>query len=34
VITAFEVWLQDRLGAEGVRQLRRNLHLILEADIP
>jgi DNA-binding MarR family transcriptional regulator len=34
VITAFEAWLHDRLGADGVRLLRRDLGLILAADLP
>jgi DNA-binding MarR family transcriptional regulator len=34
VITAFEVWLDEQLGADGVARLRHDLHLILEADIP
>jgi DNA-binding MarR family transcriptional regulator len=34
VIAAFDDWLEDRLGRDGVRLLRRNLHLILEAEIP
>lgn len=34
VITAFDRWLVERLGAEEVAQLRRNLRLILDAPIP
>jgi DNA-binding MarR family transcriptional regulator len=34
VITAFEVWLDEQLGADGIARLRHDLHLILEADFP
>lgn len=34
VIAAFDAWLEDQLGARGVARLRRDLHLILEADLP
>lgn len=34
VITAFERWLDERLGADEVGRLRRNLRLILEAPVP
>jgi DNA-binding MarR family transcriptional regulator len=33
VIAAFDASLADRLGADGLQVLRRNLHLILEADM-
>jgi DNA-binding MarR family transcriptional regulator len=34
VIAAFDAWLEERLGADGVTRLRGDLHLILESDIP
>ncbi len=34
VIAAFDAWLEDQLGPDGVTLLRRSLHLILDADIP
>ena len=34
VIAAFDLWLEDELGIRAVALLRRNLHLILEADLP
>ena len=34
VIDAFDAWLEDQLGRDGVPLLRRNLNLILEAEIP
>ena len=34
VIREFDAWLEGELGREGVAQLRRALHLILEAEIP
>jgi DNA-binding MarR family transcriptional regulator len=34
VITAFDDWLEGQLGSRGVASLRKNLHLILEADLP
>jgi DNA-binding MarR family transcriptional regulator len=34
VISAFDDWLDEQLGTRGVALLRKNLHLILEADIP
>lgn len=34
VIAGFDDWLERQLGARGVVQLRRGLHLILEAEIP
>jgi DNA-binding MarR family transcriptional regulator len=34
VIAAFDDWLEGRLGSRGVQRLRRDLHLILEAEIP
>jgi DNA-binding MarR family transcriptional regulator len=34
VIDAFDDWLEGRLGRDGALLLRRNLHLILEAEIP
>lgn len=34
VIAAFDGWLEDQLSAAGVARLRRDLHLILEAEIP
>ena len=34
VIAAFDAWLEEQLSAAGVARLRRDLHLILEADIP
>ena len=34
VIAAFDGWLEEQLSAAGVARLRRDLHLILEAEIP
>jgi DNA-binding MarR family transcriptional regulator len=34
VIDSFDAWLADRLGTAGVKRLRRDLHLILQAEIP
>lgn len=34
VITAFDDWLEDQLGAAGVALLRTQLGLILQAEIP
>jgi DNA-binding MarR family transcriptional regulator len=34
VIAAFDAWLEAQLGEQGVARLRRDLRLILEADLP
>ena len=34
VIAGFDAWLEERLGTDGVARLRRDLRLILEAEIP
>jgi len=34
VIASFDDWLEGQLGTEGVALLRRQLSLILEAEIP
>jgi DNA-binding MarR family transcriptional regulator len=34
VIAAFDAWLEEQLGTAGAARLRRDLHLILEAELP
>jgi DNA-binding MarR family transcriptional regulator len=34
VIGAFDDWLEEQLGTDGATRLRRDLHLIMEAEIP